>query len=565
MIQQSDAIYKNAKNPLLKESAFRNKAFFMVPNSMMGKGKPNQAADAKLSDIVKKEIDKCESHLERQNSLIFDPQDDKVNKHSIDYTQFNPRGHYTRSEELKKYFKGMMWFGLNYFNTGKETDMVQALLITDILYTTKAGEKRLIDLWQDIYEPTAFYVGTSNDLGPVDLHSIIEQVWGKSYSVNDFTETNKLKKAADMAEGISNEPQFRFMGQRYIPDSEILQALSSWPERPFPKGLDIMAVMGSNLAKGLLLDDFKEGENWEKYPDILQKLTAQFGNYSEKEWKQNLYYNWFWCLKSLLDLDKSYKYPFFMNNDAWGLKSVNSVLASWAELRHDTILYGAQSGAECGDGEEWVPDPTKGFVEPNYLFFSRLEEMIGFTHGGLKKRDLLPKGMGEKFDKFRNLVKRLKDISLKELQGKPVSLEEHDFIMNYGAELEALSISVSYDDFQGSWFELTNEVERNMAIIADVHTSQDSCLEEGVGPAFDIYTVVEVEGFLKLTRGAVFSYYEFTHPSSDRLTDEKWQKMIKEKRQPALPHWVQVYMSSGEKKKLPPKHTYGGCSGIYYE
>ena len=37
--------------------------------------------------------------------------------------------------------------------------------------------------------------------------------------------------------------QLRFMGQRYLPDSEILQRLSipGW-KRPFPSGLDVMAV-----------------------------------------------------------------------------------------------------------------------------------------------------------------------------------------------------------------------------------------------------------------------------------------------------------------------------------
>ena len=33
-------------------------------------------------------------------------------------------------------------------------------------------------------------------------------------------------------------------------------------------------------------------------------------------------------------------------------------------------------------------------------------------------------------------------------------------------------------------------------------------------------SIVPVEGKLVLTRGAVFSYYEFIHPAADRLTDE---------------------------------------------
>ena len=53
-----------------------------------------------------------------------------------------------------------------------------------------------------------------------------------------------------------------------------------------------------------------------------------------------------------------------------------------------------------------------------------------------------------------------------------------------------------------------------MAVVADVHTDSNSqqALEEGVGDAFPIYVLVPVEGKLTLTKGGVFSYYEFTVP-----------------------------------------------------
>jgi len=50
-------------------------------------------------------------------------------------------------------------------------------------------------------------------------------------------------------------------------------------------------------------------------------------------------------------------------------------------------------------------------------------------------------------------------------------------------------------------------------------------------------------GKLYLTRGAVFSYYEFT--SNKRITDEEWQAMLKEGRQPALPDWTGSFTDIG--------------------
>lgn len=39
----------------------------------------------------------------------------------------------------------------------------------------------------------------------------------------------------DESDGDPGGLQFRFMGQRYIADSEVLQNLPKWPERTFPK------------------------------------------------------------------------------------------------------------------------------------------------------------------------------------------------------------------------------------------------------------------------------------------------------------------------------------------
>jgi hypothetical protein len=83
-----------------------------------------------------------------------------------------------------------------------------------------------------------------------------------------------------------------------------------------------------------------------------------------------------------------------------------------------------------------------------------------------------------------------------------------------------------------------------MACIADVANSQDQCLEEGVAAGNTIYVLVPIEGKWTLTRGAVFSYREFEWPASDRLTDEKWQQMVREVKAPAAPIWTKSFTAS---------------------
>ena len=62
-----------------------------------------------------------------------------------------------------------------------------------------------------------------------------------------------------------------------------------------------------------------------------------------------------------------------------------------------------------------------------------------------------------------------------------------------------------------------------------------------MGAGNTIYVLVPIDGEWTLTRGAVFSYREFQWPANDRLTDEKWQQMIREGKAPAAPAWTKSF------------------------
>ncbi len=580
MLQESISTYQGLENPEVKQAALKNVAFFAVALKLFTVEKETLQAlkdadrwhepgwelklpassslpmslppDAKA--LVEKELVLILKHENRTSSNIFG--------FELDYTQFVPRGHYTRTERLKRYFQGMMWYGLVPLPLSSPEQAIQTILFTHILFNSKEEKVPLIELWEKLYYPTVFYVGTTDDLNPFDCRELVEEVYGGQLNLDDvpsrldvFLEASERlpePRIKPFLIGIPTGKQFRFMGQRYIPDSEILQRLSNWPNRPFPKGLDIMAVLGSHRAYDILMDTFQEDKGWPEYTFEMDTLKEQFSKLDTSTWQSNLYYGWLWCLQALLQ-DKEEKCPFFMTNQAWQDKVLNTTCASWAELRHDTILYGKQSGAECGGDAEEPPPPPKGYVEPEVEFYSRLEWLTGFTRDGLTTREIITSSMEQKFDYLQDLVSFLKKVSLKELGGELLTREEYDQIKIIGAEMERLSLSVA----DAGWY---TDIDRDMAVVADVHTSQSSCLEEAVGHANEIYVVVPIEGELYLTRGAVFSYYEFTHPTRNRLTDEKWQEMLDLEPTPALPVWTNGFMS-GKKEALPrPKKIYNsGC------
>ena len=154
------------------------------------------------------------------------------------------------------------------------------------------------------------------------------------------------------------------MPQRYQPDAEALITTTDQDSpvslRPRPKGLDWMAVMGLPGAERILIDELKETQRWTGFP---KALTTARKKAATTQWEACVANQWMYTLQSLGDTAQSL--PYFMQSPQWQKKNLNTALASWAELKHDAILYAKQPMlAECGDGGP-EPPVVKGYVEPN--------------------------------------------------------------------------------------------------------------------------------------------------------------------------------------------------------
>ena len=547
MLNESIATWKEATDPQLKQAALKNVVYFAVAARLLGlqKEMPSEASGMLASELA----------------LINDHEGFKIGAifpYTIDYSQFIPRGHYTRSEALQKYFRAMMWYGLVPFalrtNEGRADETIrQSLLLVRSLYRAKLSGD-----WETIYEPTSFFVGSSDDVTPAEWKALMENIFGADLGLKDFADAQKFEAFYEAAQKLrapriqfrtqvrQDQPQFadpsvqlRLMGQRHIPDSEIMQRLSVPLQRVFPTGLDVMAVMGSPRALEIL-DSYPQiynPKNWGGYQPERAKLIEEFAELKNDKWTSNLYWSWLYALRGLLEPAPAGS-PSFMRNTAWTDKSLHTALGSWAELRHDTILYGKQSGAEQGDGSE--PAPYKGYVEPNVIVWDRLLHLTQQSREGLTARGLLPEELTDKFQQFEELLATLKGISEKELRNEKLTEDEYETIRHIGGTLEYMTLSVMTGN-PDTW-EMVNETDKDMAVVADVHTGGDRVLEEGVGHANAILVIVPVEGRLVLTRGAVFSYYEFEQPAADRLTDEKWQARINAGRTPEPPIWTKTFL-----------------------
>ena len=580
LVEASARDHRDAGTPFVREAAKRNLAYAAVTRRLIDPAAP---IPAEVADLVNAELKLIEAHEGRAESPIF-----TGTGINIDYSQFVPRGHYTRTEELKRFFGAMMWLGLMPFplenaSTAAADRMSteQAMLLTAALYEKRAEGTPLIASWDKIYAPTAFYVGTADDLTPVEYHELAGRVLGSAGisaaslsedSVDGFTaEARKAFRKpgiaasiGDVTAGTVQERQFRLMGQRFIIDSRVFQELT-FPKvgtyndrRLMPSGLDVMAAFGSKRATALQLAN-RASSGFENYGSQLAKMTAEIAAVDQETWTSNLYWSWLWTLRSLLE-PAGEGYPSFMRNQAWTDKSLSTALGSWAELKHDTVLYGKQSGAECGGGDE--PPIVRGYVEPNVECYARLQYLTTMSRQGLRERALIDEGdaVDSAFQEFDDLLAFLRNVSEKQLRNEALTRQEYDQIRYIGGQIERLTLSVIDENLTG-WFEIESETDKNMAVVADVHTGGNEALQVGVGHADTIWVVAPIEGRLVLCRGAVFSYYEFGHPVSDRLTDEKWQGLLKQRPAPARPPWVRGFMSTAPAGAVKPSEVAVYSSG----
>ncbi len=608
MLNESIGDY-NSYSGDIKEASRRNVAYFAVGLSLLQPKEEQLCTDEwkcrdpglasayfdqedlekysfEVPDFVQSDVEKelalIEKHEGFSESLIFG--------YKEDYSQYVPRGHYTRSEKLKNYFKVFMWYGRTSFllKGGCPDCLVSAedakiQTIGAVLIASEFTESQeLKDKWDRIYSVTAFYVGLSDDLGPYEYIEALDSVFNGKFVLSELTDENigalKSKLAEYMPPKIyggtgdcvipppftpeqadqclESTKGFRLMGQRFIPDSYMFSNLvgaytdvylgdrepkpftfvisgAGRPIRGFPRGLDVMALLGSDRARELL--DELDDSNYKRYDEAYKELEDEFDSFNETEWNKNLYWSWLFALKPLL---KEYGsgYPTFMQTEAWQDKELTTALASWTELRHDTILYAKQSYtmAETAMPMPTPEKPVVGYVEPVPEFYNRLLALTRMTVTGLDEMNVLDSSAKYRLESLETILERLVELSEKELENEELTEADYEFIENFGDELNAVISEV-------------DEKAKKTTIIADVHTDGNTgqVLEEAVGYVDLIVVAYKVpDGRILIGAGPVMSYYEFKQPMQERLTDEEWREILSSK-PPERPEW---YFNFGEEE-----------------
>jgi len=513
---------------------------------------------------VQPQIDQIMSAAGRAKSTLLPDFED-------DYGAYKPVGHYAGDPELESYFRGMTWAGRMAFKfrdveNPKFKPGRAPLIITQAMRQDEAVWQR----YQRMMETLAFVVGPTDDSGPQELAALMDSVYGRNATfekladntawqtflsrIDELPQPRINSTFANSTLALNLERSWRMMGQRFTLDALIFQNMifdkvgSFEKKREFPSGLDVMAVLGSEAA---LTAQQEIGETaYQNYMPQMMNLQSLVGEQLQPEWLSTFYSGWLYAFLPQVKT-KSGAYPPVMQTTAWQNRELNSALGSWAQLKHDTILYAKMPEFMGGGGPPSSP-PAPGYVEANPNVFYRLAYIAQALKEGLEWRGYIAsteeytgsggdlsfmdlwRGMGTLAEQFSGLG----DIAAKELRGEELIEEDRYRIM---APLGAIEDHVAFAKRTGQDMELPP-----VPVIAAVSGAQNEVLEVGVGKVDRIYVAVPINGKIQIAQGGVFSYYEFKQPRGSRLTDEEWRNKLAGMAS-GLPDYSKNYLKNGGK------------------
>jgi hypothetical protein len=466
------------------------------------------------------------------------PAESPITGATVDYSLFVPRGHYTRNEELTRYFLAMSVLGQSAFCLpGTDAcDSVGSLRLGILASRVLTGDPTLAQLWRDIYEPTAFLVGAADDYTPFEVAKAASGFSDPSAFADDAA----VEKVGSELQSIRpvmidpEKPTVRLMGVRFVIDSWVLDQMiypnvgTESDPRLLPSPLDLAGAFGSDFA----YDIQKEAgqTKYANYDEQLKAMRTAIAVRPRQDWGATAYDAWLYAIEPMW-LPHGQAFPDFMRTDVWAAKDQQTGFGSYAELKHDTLLYAKQAAAE---GETPIPpEQPRNWVEPDPVAFERLEAVVDLTQQGLARRDLLTRESQRILGEVRSLFAFLGKVATGELAGKPISKDANERLKNIGPELSNIWWLTSDQGTSG-----VATQDKEAAIIADIARGGDQVVEIGTGRIDQIYVLVpDDQDNFQLAVGGVYSYYEFLQPVADRLTDEAWRQMLDQGKAPERPSW----------------------------
>jgi hypothetical protein len=339
---------------------------------------------------------------------------------ALDYSRYKPRGFYTRSEQLTRYFRAVAWLQSIPFRVSKDEELLAMLMLGNSVTGNRFKDFARWSQLETFVRAYQTYIGAGDDW---DIMTAAQEAQNQLEMNLDGDDLQKkrdwlMQMAGGHGEGplindqmrfapddpqLFAEPQFRILSAYRTPSAMLFQRTTDRRHftRPYPTGLEVPIALGSVFAGDHIEDPQKQ--------DLLKTIAAcktyfQGGRmYYQGE---SLYFKYLEALKALL-VQPEPDAPDFMKNEAWQTKSCNTVLAGWAQLSHTWALQAKQTVNYLG-----VTRTPVGFVEPVPEFFSRMAGLAEATKSRLKESGAFAPDTAwvvQKLEQFKTIMAGVKD------------------------------------------------------------------------------------------------------------------------------------------------------------
>jgi hypothetical protein len=421
-----------------------------------------------------------------------------------------PRGHYTSSLEMERYFRAV-----HYLTT------LSRLLDPAPLGLLPPDVQRKALEWIGVYQP--FIARARSHLvwaGATALQA--------SYAKHPWTSGSLFP----LGWGVDNEVLESSVFHKAWRPEEWIGELQG-PRRVNPSGLDVAAMFGNPLARSLL------GAVLDSYPRLGPVLAGIAARRPVRVDSMTLYDRWVEALG--IEWADSSAFPgTSAGAPVWPAKRLQTGLASWASLREATILVTERAeAAEYGEGGFEILEPAepRGYVEPSPRSFdaiaglydalattvstSRDLDSAGGPESGWRDEPL-QQGILKRLAESVAEARRFAKMAQRELLGQGLSDSDYDAIRSVGGSAEHQLLiykSLAQKD-------LALSKPDPLPKIADVAGDSLGLLEVAVGAPLEWDQIVPFFGRREIAIGSVYSYYEFLGETP--YTNEQWRRELRD-------------------------------------
>lgn len=493
-----------------------------------------------------------------------------------DFSQYRPRGHYAESEWLGRYFKAMMWLGrmdLRLYDpsTGASPNPREEAAARALVAALDQSGK--LEGFEELERFYRLHVGRPNALTPADVERLCTAAGARTCrSAAAPAMAEQYQAQASPAYSSAPKPgvvSMRMLPQRFAYDAWVADRTTSprlpavgQSARSMASPYEVAFALGSERALEPLAAEMDEPYA-AALPGRLEATRHTMEGLRPLELDETIYNHWLEALMVVGRTDLDERLPRVLRTAAWHDHRLETLLASWAELRHDTILVVEQSEGFIGC------QYPQGYVEPLPELYRQLEQatahLVAFYEGkdGQIPRAHLMRTVPAWAKHFRSTMERLARLSEQELRGEPMSAADLAFIdhtVDRHAD-DGYGGARSYDGWYAALYwnpgwQLEPRRERGLGgtynhgrggvsepIVVDVHTDgdHDTVLEVATGHPELMIVVIDQGDDVAVYGGPASSFYAFEKPASQRMTDVQWEKAIQEHAAPSRPEFARGY------------------------